>query len=95
MKTFMTIILKIILFPIALTMQILSVAINILAGVSTILAGPLCAFLLIAAVVKGVHQEWLHVGILSGMFVAVQLIYFCAAMITGMLQGIYMRWARI
>lgn len=95
MKIFITIVLKIILFPIALAMRILSIAINMLAGVSTIIAGPFCAFLLVMAVVNGIHQEWLHVGILSGLFVSVQLIYFCAAMITGMLQNIYTRWARI
>lgn len=95
MKTLLTIILKIILFPIALTAQLLSVVISMLAGVSTLIAGPFCLFLLVMAIVSGVRHEWLNVGILSGTFVAVQVIYLAAATVTNICQSIYVSWARI
>lgn len=87
--------LKIMLFPIALAAQILSVAINLLAGMSSIIMGPLALLFVIFAIVYVYRQSWINVGITAGLFVAIQLIYFCAAVLTGMLQGIYTRWASI
>lgn len=95
MTTLLRIIIKIILFPVALIAQVMSIAINITANVSTLIIGPFCLFLIVMAIVSGVQHEWLNVGILSGTFIAVQLAYFIAAAFTSICNAIYANWARI
>lgn len=91
----MKIILKIILFPIALAAQILFVLINILAVLSAYIVGPICLFIIVCALISVYQQSWLNVGILSGMFVSIQVCYFAAAMVTNLCSDIYGCWARI
>lgn len=95
MITLFRIIIKIVLFPVALIAKVLSIAINIAAHISTLVAGPFCLFLIAMAVVSGVRHEWLNVCILSGTFIAVQLVYIAAAFLTSFCSGLYAHWGRI
>lgn len=95
MFTLLKMIAKVILFPVAIMAQILSAIINVLAMLSMYIVGPVSLFIIACAIYSAFSQAWLHVGILVGIFIAVQICYFAAAMATNLCQGIYGYWARI
>ena len=83
MKTMLTVMIKILLFPLALTLRIVSIATLAMIKVSSLIAGPLFIMLGILGGFCMLRQEWMNLTILLGIAAGAWALYFAAGYLCG------------
>lgn len=83
MKTMLTVMIKILLFPLALTLRICSGAALAVIKVTSLIAGPLFILFGILAVFCLFRREWINLTILFGIAAGVWAVYFAAGYLCG------------
>ena len=83
MKTMLAVMIKILLFPMALMLRIISGVALAVIKVSSMIAGPLFILFGILAVFCLLRQEWMNLTILLGIGGGVWALYFAAGYLCG------------
>ncbi len=83
MKTMLTVMIKILLFPLALTLRVISGAALAVIKVSSLIAGPLFILFGILGVFCLLRKEWMNLTILLGIAAGVWGLYFAAGYLCG------------
>jgi len=80
--------LKILLLPVLLVLEVLSIFSKIILGIGSAAAGLILTLLLACIIMELISQYWIGVGVFFGFAVAVVLIIFGAGLIDVLLEGV-------
>lgn len=83
MKTMLTVMIKILLLPLALTLRIISGAALAVIKVSSLIAGPLFILFGILGAFCLLRKEWMNLTILLGIAAGIWALYFAAGYLCG------------
>lgn len=83
MRILLTVMIKILLFPLALTLRIISIAALAVIKISSLIAGPVFILLGILGVFCLLRQEWMNLTILLGIAAGIWALYFAAGYLCG------------
>ena len=87
MKTMLAVMIKILLFPMALMLRIISGAALVVIRVSSLIAGPLFILFGILAAFCLLRHEWMNLTILLGIGAGVWALYFATGYLCGSVEA--------